>query len=35
MNAAKILFYLAILNLTFLGSEVVVNITGAFLFWGR
>ena len=35
MNAAKVLFYLAILNLAFLGSEIVVNISGAFLFWGR
>jgi hypothetical protein len=35
MSAARVLFYLAILNLAFLATEVVVNISGTFLFWGQ
>ena len=33
MNPAKLVLFLAILNLTFLGSEVVFNILGVALFW--
>ncbi len=33
MNPAKFVLFLAILNLTFLGSELAFNILGVMLFW--